>query len=138
MDDLRNRLMQKGLKITPQRIAVLEAVHELEGHPTADRIIDFIKQKHPNVATGTVYKTLDTFAENEIIKKVKTEKDVMRYDASTDKHHHLYCEESDRVEDYYDEELSELLDNYFKKKHIPGFKVNDIKLQLTGKFKYKN
>jgi Fur family peroxide stress response transcriptional regulator len=137
IDDIRERLIHKGLKITPQRVAVLEAVSELEGHPTADKIIDFIKQKHPNVATGTVYKTLETFADNDIIKKVKTEKDVMRYDAIIEKHHHLYCEESDRVEDYYDDELTELLEDYFKKKNIPGFTVNDIKLQLTGRFKQK-
>ncbi len=116
-------------------MAVLEAVNELEGHPTADRIIVFIKQKHPNVASGTVYKTLETFAENGIIQKIKTEKDVMRYDATTEKHHHLYCEESDRVEDYYDDELNQLLQKFFKNKNIPGFEVNDIKLQLTGKFK---
>jgi Fur family peroxide stress response transcriptional regulator len=137
IDDIRERLIHKGLKITPQRVAVLEAVSELDGHPTADKIIDFIKQKHPNVATGTVYKTLETFADNDIIKKVKTEKDVMRYDAIIEKHHHLYCEESDRVEDYYDDELTELLEDYFKKKNIPGFTVNDIKLQLTGRFKQK-
>lgn len=132
---IRERLINRGLKVTPQRIAVLEALDELEGHPTADRIIDFIKQKHPNVAIGTVYKTLETFAENGIVKKVKTEKDVMRYDAVTEKHHHLYCEESDRVEDYYDDELNQVLQDYFKHKNIPGFEVNDIKLQLTGKFK---
>lgn len=134
-NQIKYRLVKNGLKITPQRIAVLEAVCELEGHPTADKIIDFIKQKHPNVATGTVYKTLETFAKKDIVKKVKTEKDVMRYDAVTEKHHHLYCEESDRVEDYYDEELNDLLQDYFSKKNIPGFQINDIKLQLTGKFK---
>jgi hypothetical protein len=37
-----------------------------------ENIIDFIKTNHPNIATGTVYKTLETFVEKGLIKKVKT------------------------------------------------------------------
>jgi Fur family transcriptional regulator, peroxide stress response regulator len=69
-----------------------------------------------------------------MIKKVKTEKDIMRYDAILEKHHHLYCSESERIEDFYDEELNQLIDDYFKNKDIPNFKIEDIKLQIIGKF----
>ena len=69
-----------------------------------------------------------------LIKKVKTEKDIMRYDAVMESHHHLYCSESDRIEDYKDNELNELLEKYFEKKKIPDFKIEDIKLQIIGKF----
>ena len=123
-----------GLKITPQRIAVLEAMNTLTDHPTAECIIDYIRRNHPNIAVGTVYKTLETFVDKGIIKKVKTEKDVMRYDSILEKHHHLYCVESDRIEDYYDAELTLLLDDYFTQKSIPNFSIDDIKLQITGKF----
>ncbi len=61
----------------------------------------------------------------------------MRYDAITEKHHHLYSAESDRIEDYFDPELNEIIDNYFKKKGIPDFEIEDIKLQVIGKFKDK-
>jgi Fur family peroxide stress response transcriptional regulator len=46
----------------------------------------------------------------------------------------LYSSESDRIEDYQDEELHELLGRHFEKKGIPGFKIEDIKLQIIGKF----
>jgi Fur family peroxide stress response transcriptional regulator len=58
----------------------------------------------------------------------------MRYDAVMEKHHHLYCAESDRIEDYFDTELNALIGNYFEKKGIPDFEINDIKLQIIGKF----
>ena len=58
----------------------------------------------------------------------------MRYDAIIEKHHHLYCSESDRIEDFYDDELNEIIDNYLKNKKIPNFKIEDIKLQIVGKF----
>ena len=136
--EISTRLNEKGLKVTPQRIAILEAIIKLNNHPTADNIIDYIRNNHPNIATATVYKVLDALVSKELIKRVKTEKDIMRYDAILDKHHHLYCSESDRIEDYYDEELNNLLEKFFKKNAIPDFKSKDIKLQIIGKFINKN
>ncbi|MCK5171621.1 MAG: transcriptional repressor [Bacteroidales bacterium] len=133
-DKIRDILIDKGLKVTPQRLAVLEAVFELGNHPTAEKITEYIKRNHPNIAIGTVYKTLETYVEKGIIKKVKTDKDIMRYDAVLDKHHHLYCFESDRIEDYYDDELNKMIDNYFRKKEIENFRIEDIKLQIIGFF----
>ena len=127
-----------GLKITPQRIAVLDALVILQNHPTAENVIDYIKSKHPNIATGTVYKTLDTFVNKNIIKRVKTDDDIMRYDAIKERHHHLYCAESNRIEDFYDDDLYDILDNYLKKKKIPHFTIDDIKLQIIGRFTDKN
>jgi len=132
--EIRNKLIEKGLKVTPQRIAILEAIIKLNNHPTAENIIDYIRNNHPNIATATVYKVLDALVANELIKKVKTERDVMRYDAIMANHHHLYCSESDRIEDFVDTELNELIEKYFKKKKIPDFKIEDVKLQIIGKF----
>ena len=132
--EARNKLIEKGLRITPQRLAIFEAILKLYNHPTADDIAAFIKRDYPNVATGTVYKVLDSLVENGLIKKVKTEKDVMRYDAILENHHHLYCAESDRIADYYNNEINELLSEYFRKNGIPDFEIGDIKLQIIGKF----
>ena len=132
--EIRNKLIEKGLKVTPQRIAILEAIIKLNNHPTAENIIDFIRNNHPNIATATVYKVLDALVANELIKKVKTDRDVMRYDARIEKHHHLYSSDSDRIEDYTDDGLNEIIEKHFEKKGIPGFKIEDVKLQIIGKF----
>lgn len=132
--EIREKLIEKGLKVTPQRIAILEAITVLDSHPTAENIIDYIRKNNPNIATATVYKVLDALTENSLINKVKTEKDIMRYDAHLEKHHHLYSTDSDKIEDYSDDELNEILEEHFKKKGIPGFKIEDIKLQIIGKF----
>ena len=135
LDSLRAQLSQKGLKITPQRIAIYEAVVKLKNHPTADNIIEYIKKNHPNISVGTVYKVLDSLVVNELLRKVKNEKDVMRYDAILHQHHHLYCSETDRIEDFEDKELDSLIKNYFAGKKIKGFKIKDITLQISGEFK---
>lgn len=133
IEDIRNKLADKGLKITPQRINILEAIYKLNNHPTADNIIEQIRERYPNIATGTVYKVLDTLVENKIISRVKTDRDVMRYDGIIENHHHLYCSDCDWIEDYVDDELNEILKKYFEKKEFPGFKIEDIVLQIRGK-----
>lgn len=130
-------LKDSNLKVTPQRIAVLEALNILKNHPTADKIKEYVVKNHPNIAVGTIYKTLETFVEKGLVKKVKTEKDVMRYDAILENHHHLYCEDTERIEDFFDDELDGIIDKYFQKKKIPNFKVKDIKLQIIGTFNNK-
>ncbi len=133
VNQIRQKLKQKGLRVTPQRIAIYEAVVKINNHPTAENIIDHIKTNHPNISTGTVYKVLDSLVENNLLKKVKTEKGLMRYDADISHHHHLYCTETDRIEDYKDEHLDKLISKYFEKKSIKDFRIQDIKLQITGK-----
>ena len=131
---IKQKLAEKNLKITPQRLAILEAVVVLKNHPTAENIVEFIRKSHPNIATATVYKVLEILVENGLIHKVKTDKDCMRYDAITEKHHHLYSLKTDRIEDYVDDELTQMIEAYFLKKGIENFQIEDVKLQIIGKF----
>jgi len=134
VDIIRKKLSEKGLKVTPQRIGVLEAVYKLKKHPTAEQIIGYIHKSNPNIASGTVYKVLDILVENHLIKKVKTDEDAMRYDGIMDPHHHLYCSRNHMIEDYADQELDKLLNDYFQSKKISGFEIEEIVLQLRGTF----
>lgn len=134
VENLRLKLSEKGLKVTPQRMIILEAVYTTGNHPTAENIIAHIHKNNPNIATGTVYKVLDTLVENKLIKKVKTDRDFMRYDGIMEKHHHLYCSECDLIEDYVDEELDAVLKKYFENKKFSGFNIEEIVLQIRGTF----
>ncbi|MBN2611450.1 MAG: transcriptional repressor, partial [Bacteroidales bacterium] len=97
--ELRDLISAKGIKVTPQRMRVLEAIYKLNNHPTAENILNYIRKNDPNIGSGTVYKVLETLVENNLIKKVQTEKDVMLYDGVLEHHHHLYCIQCDYIED---------------------------------------
>jgi len=84
MLNARKILNSKKLKITPQRLEVLNAVSKSKNHPTAENIIELIRKNNPNIAVGTVYKTLETFVNNGIVKKIETSDGSMRYDAITE------------------------------------------------------
>jgi len=62
----------------------------------------------------------------------------MRFDAMREKHHHLYSSDSDRIDDYYDDELDQVLSDFFALKKIPGFSIEEVKLQIIGKFQNSN
>jgi len=123
------------LKVTPQRLAVMQAVDELNNHPTSDEILKWVCERQPGIGTGTIYNILDTLAEHGILVRVKTGEGKMRYDSVSEHHHHLYCEESGEIGDYFDPELDRLLADHFSKKNISGFDVSDIQLHIKGKFK---
>ena len=132
--EIRNKISEKGLKVTPQRMRVLEAIYKLDNHPTADNIIEYIRKTDPNVGSGTVYKVLETLVEKNLINKVKTERDAMRYDGTLENHHHLYCVECDYIEDFANEKLDALLKDFFKENKIDNFIIDDIKLNISGNF----
>lgn len=134
LSDYKTKLKERGLKVTPQRLVVFQAVDVLHDHPTADEVGQFIRKKYPNISTGTIYKTLDTLVEKGILRRVKTERGLLRYEAVTTGHHHLYCAVSERIEDYYDEDLNRMLRDYFRKKRIKGFTIEEIRLQIIGRF----
>jgi Fur family peroxide stress response transcriptional regulator len=131
------RLNNCGLKITPQRIAVLEVLAKSHDHPTVESILKRVLETIPGISATTIYNALDTFVEKGLVKRVKTDADVMRYELVTAHHHHLYCYDSDRMEDYYDEELDQLLKNYFDRKKIENFIIKEIRLQFMGDFQIK-
>lgn len=128
-------LKQKGLKVTPQRLAVLEAIQKLNNHPSAENIIDNIKVTYPNISVATVYKVLETFVDQDILKKIKTENEINRYEFSIARHHHLFCDKTHEIKDFHNQELDHLIQSYFEKNQISNFEIKDFQLNINGIFK---
>lgn len=132
-EELRQRLLACGLKATQQRIVVFEAVMELHGqHPTAEDVYQRLKPANPSISLGTVYKTLDTFAETSLIKRALSEEGGKRYDANTHVHNHIYCSKTKEIVDFEDVELEQLLTEFFSKRNFENFEIKGVSVQLTG------
>jgi len=137
VEEIRDKISDSGLKVTPQRIAVYHALVDMKDHPTAEMIKNHIAEKNPSISLATVYKTLEAFVNKNLIRKIKTEEDVMRYDPILEEHHHLYDQKNETIADYYNDELNQLIRDYFRKNDIPNFKIEDIKLHIIGEFRDK-
>ncbi|MFD2513695.1 Fur family transcriptional regulator [Pontibacter locisalis] len=131
---LRELIVESGLKATHQRIVVYEALTLLHSHhPTAEEVHLHLKPENPSISLGTVYKTLDSFVDAELIRRVLTEEGGKRYDANITAHSHIYCSNTREVIDYEDTELEQLLTDYFKKRRVENFEIKSFSVQLTGK-----
>ncbi|MGD9475156.1 MAG: Fur family transcriptional regulator [Eubacteriaceae bacterium] len=119
-----------GLKATPQRISVLKVLSEMDTHPSAEMLMEALEDQGYVMSVGTIYNILETFSEKGLILKLKDNQEVMRFDATTNFHVHIYNHEDNRIEDLFDPELEVLLADYFKKKLSADFSMNRMEVSL--------
>jgi Fur family peroxide stress response transcriptional regulator len=130
-ENLRQILKEYGLKVTPQRLAVYEALCEL-GHPYADDIVNYVRKENPNISVATIYNTLDHFREKNLLFRLETCHDKMRYDCGMHQHYHICDPGKDMMIDYNDPELNNLLKSYFANQNIDNVQIRDIRLTIVG------
>ena len=81
----------KGLKLTPQRIAVYEYLLGTKGHPSAEIIYSALIEKFPTMSLATVYKSLKTLCKVALIQELNLGEGNFRYDAIIEDHAHFQC-----------------------------------------------
>ncbi len=134
-NNIKELLAENGLRCTPQRLAVYQVLIESDTHPTADEIFYKTKLILPSISLASIYNTLEKFVSKGMVNTMQTDGDTQRYDAKIHKHHHLFCTESGKISDYYDDELTEIIDKYFRDRKIPGFEIEEFVLNIKGKYR---
>lgn len=93
---LKNPEINTGNKVqkrnTIQKKLVLEAVTELQNHPTAEEVHRYIIDIYKNISKGTVYRNLNILAEEQKLIKVLVMDGADRFDHNTVEHNHIKCE----------------------------------------------
>ncbi len=89
----------KVMKQTKQKQAVLDTVKNMKNHPTADEVHKEISKTDVGVGIATVYRNLNAFASQGLIKKVVIPNSSDRFDYRLDKHEHFLCEKCGKVLD---------------------------------------
>ena len=89
--DIRERFRRSGYTLTSQRKAVLEALGESRGHPSAEDVYLLVKQKNPRVALGTVYQALGVLEEIGVIEAKHWSESPTRYDLNVVPHLDIRC-----------------------------------------------
>lgn len=131
-ESIKEKIVAGGLKFTHQRMVIYEAVSKTHSHPTAEWVYEQIKAQNPSISLGTVYKTLDTFVNAQIIQKFIDNNGVMRFDSILEAHSHLYDKETNQIRDYQNHELEKLIKDFFEKNKIQDFEVEDISVVIKG------
>lgn len=125
LDTLKN----SGVRITPQRHAILEYLISSESHPTADDIYKALEGNFPNMSVATVYNNLRVFRNARLIKELTYGDASSRFDFVTHDHYHIICDECGTIVDFHHPGLDEV---ERLASHVTGFKVNSHRLEVYG------
>ena len=99
--DLKEICEETGIKLTHQRLEIFKEIMSAYDHPSAEVIHRRLREKLPTIAIDTVYRTLATFDELGIVKKLQVMGEGALFDANLDWHHHFVCTRCKGVEDIY-------------------------------------
>jgi len=103
-----NRCRDAGLSVTPQRLAVYNALVGSDNHPSPEMIYKHVQAEHPMISFATVYKILEALEQKGIIAKVTTLNKTLRYDPLIYQHHHIICIKCKKIIDLESSELDAL------------------------------
>lgn len=122
-------LKVSGVRITPQRHAILEYLINSIAHPTADEIYKALEGKFPNMSVATVYNNLRVFKDVGLVKELTYGDSSSRFDFTTHDHYHAICESCGKIVDFQYPGLDEV--EQFAS-HVTGFKVSHHRLEVYG------
>jgi len=88
-----------GLKLTPQRLAIVRELAEDESHPTAQELYERLRPTLPTMSFATVYNTLDALTAAGLCATLALSPGSGRFDPNMDPHHHLVCDHCGSVRD---------------------------------------
>lgn len=135
-EKVKDLLREKGLKVTSQRLMVLNilSAHGDE-HLTVEEIYDLAKEESPEIGLATIYRTVQVLLELHVIEKVTFDDGFARYElngeetGSGHRHHHAICTQCGKVYSLETDLLDTLKKQVFESL---GFEVTDHEVKLYG------
>ena len=136
-EQFKKLLKDKGLKVTNQRLLVMESIAACtEEHLTAEEIFDLVKVSYPEIGLATVYRTIQLLNELNLIDRINFDDGYVRYEMGRTQergnkhhHHHLICMKCGKVISFQDDLLEELEE---KITVTTGFQIVDHEVKLYG------
>lgn len=127
---LKNMIREMHLKVTDQRLLILQALYEGRTHVTAQSLFEVVSAKDPEIGFATVYRFLRTLTEHDFVTEVRMGGLPARYELRTQSHHdHLTCVECGAIFEFENatiEALQEQVATEF------GFKLTSHVMELYG------
>ncbi len=124
--DLSKELKNKNIRLSHQRLKVLEYVANNRCHPTVEQIYIHLHKEIPTLSKTTVYNTLNALIDAKMIKQITIEDNEARYDINTENHGHFKCESCGFIYDF------EINIDSFDSKDLDGFKILSKDVYFKG------
>jgi Fur family transcriptional regulator, ferric uptake regulator len=126
---LAEMLRERGLRLTPQRQLILEAVHEL-GHSTPEQVHTYVRERVSGVNITTVYRTLELLEELGLVNHTHLSHGSPTYHAAGGHQHvHLVCRGCGQISEVAPSVMQPVTDRLMAEK---GFRVDVGHVSLFG------
>ena len=117
----------RGIRVTPQRLAVYRALSEDLAHPSAESVYKRLSKQLPGLSQATIYRTLQFLESENLIRRVSSPGSIGRYDANIGPHQHLLCRVCGSLKDI---SVPALHSAVIPK--VSGFTVEELDIRLVG------
>ncbi len=130
MNNIEEKCLAKGVRLTDQRKVIAKIMSRSSDHPDVDELHKRVNKIDKKISIATVYRTVKLFEEFSIVEKHDFKGGKARYEESPEEHHdHLIDINSGEIIEFVDKEIEELQIKVAKKL---GYKLADHKLELYG------
>jgi Fe2+ or Zn2+ uptake regulation protein len=122
-------LHKRGQRVTPQRVVINRALHELNRHVTADEVLASVAERLPNVSAPTVYSTLELFEDLGLVRRLGVQHGAVVYDPRPEPHDHMVCDRCGKIEDL---DGGMRLSRAVQRAADAGFRPRRAEVRITG------
>jgi Fur family peroxide stress response transcriptional regulator len=125
--DYTHLLKEYNLKVTPQRLAIVEELHS-HGHLNIDDLYNLLQKKFPSISLATIYKNIHAMIEKIFLSEVKLPNEKTVYELTKAQHAHIVCSNCKKIMDVE-------VDTSSLQKEAAGFssfEVEEIAVVFTG------
>jgi len=122
----------KQLRMTAQRMAIIDTVFSTNEHFTAEQLLDWSRKRDKSVSRATVYRTLPLLTESDLVREMDFGKEFKFYDpnyADHPNHNHIICKDCDKIVEFESDKIAALEEEIV---HKLGFSVDSERLQITA------
>ena len=122
----------KQLRMTAQRMAIIDTVFSTNEHFTAEQLLDWSRKRDKSVSRATVYRTLPLLTESDLVREMDFGKEFKFYDpnyADHPNHNHIICKDCDKIVEFESDKIAALEEEIV---HKLGFSVDSEHLQITA------
>lgn len=129
-DEILNKLREREFRITPQRIAILQAFLDSDEHPSVEQVYVQVRTSFPTTSLATVYKTVTLLKEVGEILEISFTDGCKRYDGNKPyPHPHLICTRCKKIIDPEVSLLNQMTADVAK---ITGYRIESHQVEFFG------
>jgi Fur family peroxide stress response transcriptional regulator len=127
-DDFESLCRARGIRVTPQRLAVYRVLAEDRSHPKPESVYRRVRERVPGLSQATVYRILEFLEREKLIKRVSADDGVGHFDANLASHQHLVCRVCGRMIDVSVPALTNA-----RVPSVTGFAAEELDIRIVGR-----